>query len=257
MPDDPATIRSPFFPAWLTARRGGPLIRFYLRLAGALALLGIVVLLLLPSLANLVPFVALALWYNGPTSPVVPGGFEPVLLLYGQLYPPVVVAALGTVANVVIEAVNYHIFAAAAESHAMRKVHDSRLVTWLTHAFHRSPFLAVAVCAAAFPLWIARVLVVLARYPLPRHLAATAVGRFPRFWVLAAVGASIGIPPRWLAVFVVVSLILTATVVSVKWIRSRTRGAPAFDVGGAVSGNAAADDSSDADKALTRMCCHG
>ncbi len=239
MPDDPAAVRIPFFPVWLTARRGSPLIRLYLRLAGVLALLGIVVLLLLPSLASLVPFVALALWYNGPTSPVVPGGFEPVLLLYGQLYPPVVVAALGTAANVVIEAVNYHIFAAAAESHAMRKVHGSRLVTWLKRTFHRSPFLAVAVCAAAFPFWIARVLVVLARYPLPRHLAATAVGRFPRFWVLAAVGASIGIPPRWLAAFVLVSLIITATVVSVKWIRSRTREAPALDAGGAVTADGA------------------
>ena len=34
--------------------------------------------------------------------------------------------------------------------------------------------LAVAVCAAAFPFWIARVLVVLSHYPLKRHLFAAA-----------------------------------------------------------------------------------
>ncbi len=205
-----------------TAPRGGALSTFYLRLVGALALIGIVVVLVLPQFADLVPYVVLAIWFNGPQSPVVPAGFEPVLLLYGQFYSPWVIAALGTAGNVVAEAINYELFALAAQQKALRRLHDSRVVVWLKRMFGKAPFVAVAVCAAAFPFWIARVLVVLARYPIGWHLTATAVGRFPRFWVLAALGATIGIPAKWLAALVGVSLLATAIILIVRSMRSLT-----------------------------------
>ena len=206
----------------LTRSRGGPLTDFYLRVAGSLGFVGIVVSVAVPGLADLVAYVALAIWFNGPQSPVVPAGFEPVLLLYGQLYPAVLIAALGTVGNVVIEVLNYRLFAMAADAKSVRKVHQTRVVRWLTRVFRRAPFIAVAVCAAAFPFWIARVLVVLSHYPLKRHLLATAVGRFPRSWLFAALGASIAIPPGWLAIVVAISLIVTVVALVVKRSRSKS-----------------------------------
>ena len=217
MTDSPTT-RHAVAPA-LTRKRGGPLADFYVRLAGALGLTGIAIVIMVPQFTDLVVYCALALWFNGPQSAVVPAGFEPVLMLYGQLYAPLLIAAIGTAANLVIEALNYRLFAAAAETKSFRKAGDTKVGRWLTRAFGRAPFVAVTVAAAGLPLWIARVLVVMSGYPIARHLAATALGRFPRFWFFAALGGAVGIPPRWLTIIVGTSLILTAVLLSSRLIR--------------------------------------
>ena len=209
----------------LGRRMGGPLPDFYLRVAGALGLAGIAIALLAPGVADLVAFVALAVWFNGPQSPVVPAGFETVLLLYGQLYPPLFLALLGTAGAVLVETVNYRLFALAAGTNAIRRVGDTRAARWLVRLFRRAPFMTIAVNAAALPLWLGRTLVVLADYPLGRHLAAVALGRLPRFWALAAVGSWLAVPVPWLAALV--GAILAATLVAVAVRRYRRRGATA------------------------------
>jgi hypothetical protein len=200
--------------------------------------MGIIITMVVSQFADLVVFVALALWFNGPQSAVVPAGFEPVLLLYGQLYPPLLIAALGTAANVVIEALNYRLFALAAETRSLKKAGDTRVGRWLTRTFSRAPFVAVTVAAAALPLWVARVLVVMSGYPITRHLMATALGRFPRFWFFAALGGAVGIPPQWLTILVGASLVITAVLLSSRRIRAslaadgnnaRFRGGPGTD----------------------------
>ena len=207
----------------ISRRVGGPLADFYLRATGALGLLGIAIALLAPGVADLVAFLALAVWFNGPQSPFVPASFETVLLLYGQLYPPLFMALLGTAGAVLVETVNYRLFALAAGTHAMRRVGDTRVARWLVRMFRRAPFVAIAVNAAVLPLWLGRTLVVLADYPLGRHLAATALGRLPRFWVLAKVGSLLAIPVRWLAAAVGVILLATAVGLVVHWLRARGR----------------------------------
>lgn len=191
-------------------RIGGPLADFYVRGAGALGLAGIAIALLAPGAADLVVFVALAVWFNGPQSPIVPAGFETVLLLYGQIYPPFLLALLGTAGAVLVETVNYRLFAVAAATVAIRRVGGTRVARWLVRMFRKAPFLTIAINAAVLPLWLGRTLVVLAEYPLPRHLAATAVGRLPRFWVLATAGSLLEIPVRWLAAAVGLILLGTA-----------------------------------------------
>ena len=217
MTDSP-TARHAVAPA-LTRKRGGPLSDFYLRFAGVLGLTGIAVVMMVPQFTDLVVYFALALWFNGPQSAVAPAGFEPVLMLYGQLYAPFLIAAVGTAANVVIEALNYRLFALAAETRSFKKAGDTKVGRWLTRAFGRAPFVAVTVAAAGLPLWIARVLVVLSGYPIARHLTATALGRFPRFFFFAALGDAVGIPPHWLTIIVGSSLIITAVLLSSRYIR--------------------------------------
>ena len=183
----------------LMRRRGSSTTDVLLRVSAALALLAIPISLLMPEGATLVPFVLFTLWTNGPLSPVLPASYEPVLMLYGKLYPPLLIAALGTAGIVFIEWVNYHVYAGGADLRAFRGLRDSRSVAWLTRTFQRSPFLTIVVCAIApCPYWVARVLSVLAHYPLSRHLAATALGRFPRLWFFAVLSTPLAIPNSWL-----------------------------------------------------------
>jgi uncharacterized membrane protein YdjX (TVP38/TMEM64 family) len=180
--------------AALTRRYGGRETDLLVRVSAALAALAIPVSLLAPDAMALVPFLLFTVWTNGPLSPVLPASYEPVLMLYGKLYPPLLIGALGTTGVVFIEYVNYRVYAAASDLRAFRGLRDSKSVVRLTRMFERNAFLTIVVCAVApFPYWVARVLSVLARYPLSRHLAATALGRFPRLCFFAALSAPLAI----------------------------------------------------------------
>ncbi|HKA60184.1 MAG TPA: hypothetical protein VKD28_16325 [Gemmatimonadales bacterium] len=197
--------------ALLTRRRGSHIDNLILRTFGAVALLGILWSLLDPMAAALAPFVLYTMWANGPHSSVLQGAYEPVLLVYGQLFSPLLLAALGTAATVFIEWANYHIYARARDTRTVGRLTAGRLVQRVTALFARRPFLALVLSALGLvPYGVTRCLSVLSRYPIARHLAATGIGRFPRLWVIAALGVSLSLPPSVLIAVVLLSFALAA-----------------------------------------------
>ena len=210
----------------LTRRRGDRVADLLLRLSGGGALLAIVASTFVPDVAALMPFVLFTVWTNGPHSPVLPASHEPILMLYGLVFPPILVAAIGTAGIVFVEAINYQVYTGATDLRAFRGLRESRLVARLTRLFERSPFLTIVVCAVTpLPFWVARVLSVLARYSLSRHLVAIALGRFPRLWFIAALGARLRIPAAWLMAITAGSLVVAAAlcVVPPLWSNRRRR----------------------------------
>ena len=196
----------------MVRRHGSRIDDLILRAFAAVALLGILGSLIDPTVAALAPFVLYTLWMNGPHSALMVGGYEPVLLLYGQLFSPLLIAALGTIATVFVEWANYHLYGRARDTRVMRNVTGGRWVQRLTRMFARLPFLAIALCAlGVVPYTVARCLSVLSRYPVGRHLTATAVGRFPRLWAIAALGTSLALPSSFLMVAVLLSLAVAAS----------------------------------------------
>lgn len=191
-----------------------------LRAAGALALAAIAAALLVPVIVPLFPFVLYTIWTNGPHSPVLPASYEPVLMLYGRIYPPVLIGAVGTAATVFVEWINYHLYTRAADLRAVRRLQGGRLVGRLRRLFARHPFLTVWLCSITpLPYWVARVLAVLARYSKRRHLTATALGRFPKLWFIAALGEPLGLSIRWLGIASVAVLALAGAL----WLVDRAR----------------------------------
>ena len=195
----------------LLRHRGSPIDDLILRAFGAVALVGIVWSLLDPTVAALTPFVLYTMWANGPHSPVLQGAYEPVLLLYGQLFSPLLIAVLGTAATVFVEWANYHIYARIRDTRTVGKLAGGRWARRVTGMFARRPFLTIVMCAlGVVPYGVARCLSVLSRYPIARHLAATALGRFPRLWAIAALGVSLALPRSLLIAVVLVSFALAA-----------------------------------------------
>ncbi len=138
---------------------------------------------------DLAVFFSLTLFVNGPYSPLMPFGLEPILMAYGQIYRPLLVAAVGVSAQLLVEVVNYHLYEAAMSSAMMTKARESRVVRTTVKWFAVQPFLTIFVCALTpIPYWIVRIAAPLAHYPMGRYLAATALGRFPRLWFYAAIG---------------------------------------------------------------------
>jgi ribonucleoside-triphosphate reductase len=82
--------------------------------------------------------------------------------------------------------------------------------------FQRRPFLALlAGGLAPLPFYPLRCLVVLARYPLWRYLAAIALSRTPRFYLLALLGVSSILPDSvWVALSVVLVVAFLAPLLS-------------------------------------------
>ena len=167
-----------------------------LRGAGLVGLLTILVVQFAPSapVRDLAVFYSLALFLSGPLTPLTPIGFEPVVMAFGQLYPPLLVAVVGVAAQLTVEVMNYHLYGAALRSALMTKIRTSRLVRWTIEQFGVQPFATIVFCALTpMPFWIVRIAAPLANYPIGRYLAAIALGRLPRYWFYATLGMMVPI----------------------------------------------------------------
>jgi len=99
----------------LRHRWGGPIADRILRGGAVLGVATLAVTLIVPGAVPLSVFLLFTLWTNGPYSPVLPAAYEPVLMLFGRLYPPLLVAAVGTLGTALVEYLNYHVYAAGAD----------------------------------------------------------------------------------------------------------------------------------------------
>ncbi len=164
--------------------------RALLYACGVVSLAGIVLTeLRVPSVSDLATFFSLTLFINGPYSPLTPVGFEPILMAYGRLYPPLLVAVLGVVGQLMVEYVNYHLYDAALRTDVLRHTRESPTTRRVLGWYRAAPFVTTIVVAfTPLPYWTVRIAAPLSRYPMARHLSATAVGRLPRLWLYAAIG---------------------------------------------------------------------
>lgn len=130
---------------------------------------------------------------------------EPVIVYFGQWYPAVTVAVVSAVGTVLTEAMNYSVISALLESGIAHRVTSSRMVERITARFSRAPFTALLVAGLTpVPFYPFRFLVVFAKYPRWRYLAAVMISRTPRFWLLSVFGATVPLSDGLiLALFVV------------------------------------------------------
>lgn len=134
-------------------------------------------------------FVLLTLACHGPLSPFLPAAFEPILLLYGKLYQPLLVALIGALVSVAAEYPDYYLYRVLLHSQTADRLMRGAAPRAVAAVFGRQPFLAIWLCACSpLPDWAARVLAAHSNYPVRRYLLAFLAGRIPKFWLLAAVG---------------------------------------------------------------------
>ena len=82
---------------------------------------------------------------------------------------------------------------------------------WGVDRFATAPITTIIFFAATpLPIWVARSLAILHRYPLKRFMLATAVGRFPRFFVYAWLGSALSIPT-----YLIIAVIVLGAMVAI------------------------------------------
>ncbi len=204
--------------ATLLRRRYGDLVwDGMVRGSGAAALLAIPLVLLHATTAPLVAFVLVTVWVNGPIAPFLPATYEPILMMYGRLYPPLLIGFLGILGTIYVEYLNYRLYRRILHSNALAGVRNSRAVRQLDSLFRRAPFFTVWLCSwSPLPYWAVRFLSPLTGFPASRHLLATFLGRFPRLWFFAALGVWWQVDLRWLALFAAGSVVVALVVWQVR-----------------------------------------
>ncbi len=190
-------------------RRGTLQADVFLRGTGALALLAIGALLVWPAAGPVIGFFFVTVLLNGPLSPLLPAAYEPVLMVAGRVYTPLLVALVGIAGILAIEYLNYYLYRLAVLHPRAAGVRQSRMVGKTLALFERRPFFTVWLCAwSPLPFWAVRILAPMARYPVNRYLLATFLGRAPRLWFFAALGPVVPVSTR-------VLVMATATMVAV------------------------------------------
>lgn len=204
-------------------RRGNLTWDGVVRGTGLLGALAIPLVLLFPGeVGGLVGFMLVTIWVNGPLGIFLPATYEPVLMLFGRVYPPLLIASLGMVGTLYIEFLNYYLYAKILHLKSFAPARESRTVQRVVGLFKKAPFFTVWLCSwSILPYWSVRIMAPIAGYPVGRYLLATLLGRFPRLWFFAALGLYWKISAEALLAISVGSILLALAVWMVK---SRGRG---------------------------------
>jgi uncharacterized membrane protein YdjX (TVP38/TMEM64 family) len=215
---------------FLTRRHGNLAWDGVVRGSGILALLAIPGVLWLPAaFGGMVGFTLVTIWVNGPLGIFLPATYEPILMLFGRVYPPVLVGFVGILGVLYVEYLNYHLYGKLLHLDAFRAVRESRTVLRVVGLFRRAPFFTVWLCSwSLLPYWVVRILAPISRYPTRKYLLATFLGRFPRLWFFAALGVWWKVDTAVLAAISLGSIVLAVGV----YVLKHTRGsAPAVQQG--------------------------
>lgn len=166
-----------------------------IRTAGVVALLAIPLVVLVPSSIPLVAFGLISLPVNGPLSPVLLTAWEPMIVQTAVYSPAWAVTLVGLCSYMYMEYINWYIYAWLFSRQRLQGVRRHRWTQWAIRNFGRSPFATVIFFAfAPMPFWVVRIIAILDDYSVGRFMVATTIGRIPRIFFYAWIGATFNVP---------------------------------------------------------------
>lgn len=178
----------------------------------AIVIAGAVMVLVLPRLAGLF----LLGLYCIPTNSIFPLPHEPGVLYFAQFYDPLWIAIAATIASVVMSFADYAMVEAWMRHPRLGAVQHTKLFKWAVKWMKRWPFAIIVLFSLTpLPISVVRILAPASGYPVSRYIAAQIVGRLPRFYLLAYLGAAVQFP-AWVLVAIFVAT------VGLFWLTSRS-----------------------------------
>jgi uncharacterized membrane protein YdjX (TVP38/TMEM64 family) len=197
----------------LVARRGDRRWDVVIRGTALAATLAIPIVHFFPATATLVGFAVAAVLANGPLSPVVPVAFEPLIMEAAKHVPVVEVTLVGLGAYMYTEYLNWHLYRWVLDRERLAALRRRRWVERSVVAFGRAPFLTTLVFAfTPLPFWVVRILAIYRGYAVARFMGATALGRLPRIFLYAWLGAALSLPAVFLGSIAVGATLLVVVV---------------------------------------------
>lgn len=190
------------------------------------------------------PHYLLLVWFGFYTSvsnffiPWLP--LRPMILLFGTLFAPWLIAILGGVATAWVEYFNYRMLGRVLTVSQIRAVTEKRLYQVAERWFKKFPFWIIVFTGfTPVPFAPFRVFAVSSRYPMDRYLGAVLVGRIPRYFLWASIGAAIDLPLWGIAIVFVPFLAIPGFTAVTAWrrrIRARSVDVEAKETAAGASG---------------------
>lgn len=148
---------------------------------------------------------------------------EPILIYYGTFANWWIAALAATGGTIVAGLLDHQVFVPVLNLKGATSYKRSSFYRKATAMFMRYPFATLVVTGfTPIPFWPFKLLAFSIQYPLHRYLAALAISRFPRYYLLAWLGAAIGIP-TWVLIAIVVLIFSTYAVRAVPTLWRRWR----------------------------------
>ncbi len=198
-------------------------------LGGAIAVIGLVTFFLMSTRGQSDGYLYLLLYSIPANTAISVFPHEPVLIYYGQFANLWISAAAATGGTLIAGYLDHRVFVPVLNYKKITSYKKSRFYRKATDIFMRYPFATLVVTGfTPIPFFPFKFLCFSIHYPLSRYLTALTVARYPRYFALAWVGATFGIPTSLLIASVVVVFALYAIrggPVLVRHIRTRRPGA--------------------------------
>jgi uncharacterized membrane protein YdjX (TVP38/TMEM64 family) len=190
-----------------------------IRATGAIALIGIPIVLYFPQAMPLVWLAIASVPANSPLSPLTPVAFEPLIMEAAKYAAPIAVTCVALSVYMYMEYLNFHLYRWVLNRERLKGLRQKSAVRKSVGYFARAPFVTIVVFAfTPLPFWVARILCIYDGYSVPRFMFATTLGRLPRIYLYAWLGAALSLPTVLLA-----STAVGATLIVVAWRLYRRR----------------------------------
>ncbi|MCB0275990.1 MAG: VTT domain-containing protein [Calditrichaeota bacterium] len=218
-----------FHPVSLDHQPGGKDIRIPWKAVIALALFSVAATLVLqrlfPDYAGLVWFGFISIPTNMLIAPVPHDIF---LFEAAKHYHALAVAVVGTIGCCVGGIFDYWLLLPFLNREKIRSSFENKnLYLKSLRFFARAPFwMLVFAAGTPMPFYPFKFLSIAGHYPRWRYIAAMAVGRTPRYYLLSMLGYALQVP-TWLVVVVILGILLLPFAGNLRrWLRSRFRKNP-------------------------------
>jgi uncharacterized membrane protein YdjX (TVP38/TMEM64 family) len=148
-------------------------------------------------------------------------------LYFTKAGPPWLLALLASVGAALAGVIDYHLVRRVFRFAALERVRSHRFFEQFERWAKVAPFwTTVAFAALPLPYILPRVLMPLSGYPLRRYMAAVALGRYPRVFVVATFGEAFEIPQEVLLALFAIGTTAGGVSALLRHLRERRRGAP-------------------------------
>jgi membrane protein YqaA with SNARE-associated domain len=140
----------------------------------------------------------------------IPLPTTPYVIAMGNLYHPVIVAFIGTVGNCIAAWIEYYvIFWVFSKIELTQKLQQNPIFQRYTKLFHRATFAWLVFAGfSAIPFEPFRIAAILIRYSIPKYLLSVFIGRMPRYYLVAMIGARYHLPAPLLILITVVLMVI-------------------------------------------------
>ncbi len=157
---------------------------------------------------------------------------EPVLIYFGKSFSPATVMAVALSSTLLVELTNYYAIGQLFDLRAFQKIKASPLVNKAVNLFLKAPFPALVVFAfAPIIFYPFRFLTVLSKYPARKYILAVALGRGPRFFLLALLGSRVDVPISALILFTLSLFLMGAVPYTRSYLKKRRLKARQIEAG--------------------------